>query len=184
MAPPVVTEPPTTAAPQPEPAPAATPEPNAVVTHVVDGDTVDLASGERVRVIGIDTPERGQCGYHDAAAAMSDLVQGRGVVVTSGAVDDQDRYGRILRYVDVDGTDAGLAMIQGGFAIARYDSRDGYGHIHGRSSTSPPTRARRSSAPRRRPLPRSRLQRVPHRRRRLPAQVAATPIAPRPVPLV
>jgi endonuclease YncB( thermonuclease family) len=121
---PIVTEPPTTAASEPEP---ATPEAHAIVTDVVDGDTVDLASGERVRLIGIDTPERGQCGYHEATAAMSDLVQGKGVVVTPGAVDDKDRYGRILRNVDVDGTDAGLAMIRGGYAIARYDSRDGYG---------------------------------------------------------
>jgi hypothetical protein len=38
-------------------------------------------------------------------------------------------YGRLLRYVDQpDGTDAGLAQIAGGFAIARYDGRDGYGH--------------------------------------------------------
>jgi endonuclease YncB( thermonuclease family) len=40
-----------------------------------------------------------------------------------------DKYGRLLRYVDLpDGTDTGLAQIAGGFAIARYDSSDGYGH--------------------------------------------------------
>ena len=41
--------------------------------------------------------------------------------------DDVDKYGRLLRYVDVGGTDAGLSLIKAGLAIARYDSRDGYG---------------------------------------------------------
>jgi hypothetical protein len=48
--------------------------------------------------------------------------------VTLGTSDeDKDRYGRLLRYVDVDGRDAGLEMIESGLAVARYDSRDGYG---------------------------------------------------------
>ena len=101
---------------------------------MVDGDTVDLSDGERVRIIGIDTPEQGQPGYAEAAAALSAMVLGHEVVLTPGALDDRDSYGRLLRYVDVDGHDAGLAMINQGWAIARYDSRDGYGHYtRGRS---------------------------------------------------
>jgi len=57
------------------------------------------------------------------------MVYGKAVVLTPGARDDVDKYGRLLRYVDLrDGTDTGLAQITGGFAVARYDSRDGYGH--------------------------------------------------------
>jgi hypothetical protein len=102
--------------------------------NVVDGDTVDLSTGERVRIIGIDTPERGACGFQEAADALAAMVTGKAVVVTAGARDDVDKYGRILRYIDVDGTDVGLALIQQGLAIARYDSRDGYGH-HPREET-------------------------------------------------
>jgi hypothetical protein len=99
-----------------------------VVTAVVDGDTIDV-NGQRVRVIGIDTPEVGQCGYAEAARAMTALVGGRTVTLTSvDTKDNRDRYDRLLRYVDVAGTDAGLALIQAGLAIARYDSRDGYGY--------------------------------------------------------
>ncbi len=98
------------------------------ITNVVDGDTVDLSTGERVRIIGIDTPEHGQCGFQEAAVALDAMTSGRSVVVTPGARDNQDKYGRILRYIDVDGTDVGLALIQRGLAVARYDSRDGYGH--------------------------------------------------------
>jgi micrococcal nuclease len=97
------------------------------VTNVVDGDTVDVAGVGRVRVIGIDTPERGACGYDSATYAMSVLVLGQEVALVPGAADDSDRYGRLLRYVDVGAVDAGLRLIEDGWAIARYDSRDGYG---------------------------------------------------------
>lgn len=98
------------------------------VTHVVDGDTVDVSNGERIRIIGIDTPERGECGYEQAARELGSLVAGRTVTLVRGAQDDRDRYGRLLRYVDTsDGVDTGLALIEADLAIARYDSRDGYG---------------------------------------------------------
>lgn len=119
----------------PSPHPAPTPSPTSAstwrVVGVVDGDTIDVRSQsgveERVRIIGIDTPERGDCGFAEASDAMSRLVMGRDVVLVDGARDDRDHYDRILRYVDVRGTDAGLSLIEDGLAIARYDSRDGYG---------------------------------------------------------
>ena len=107
-----------------------------VVSNVVDGDTVDVDGVGRIRVIGIDTPERGACGYESATQAMSVLVLDKEVTLVSGAAEDEDRYGRLLRYVDVgavgavgavDVVDAGLSLIEDGWAIARYDSRDGYG---------------------------------------------------------
>lgn len=98
------------------------------VFHVVDGDTVDVAGVGRIRVIGIDTPERGECGFESATLALAALVNGRVVTLVPGAQDDADHYGRLLRYVDVGPLDAGLHLIEQGWAIARYDSRDGYGH--------------------------------------------------------
>ncbi|HYO40073.1 MAG TPA: thermonuclease family protein [Nocardioidaceae bacterium] len=97
-----------------------------VVARVVDGDTVELVGGQDVRIVGVDTPERGDCGYDEATAAMERLVLGRRVRLTVSD-EDRDRYGRLLRYVDVGAVDAGLRQIQAGLAVARYDSRDGYG---------------------------------------------------------
>ncbi|HSE46321.1 MAG TPA: thermonuclease family protein [Gemmatimonadales bacterium] len=97
-----------------------------LVTHVVDGDTIDLGNGQTVRLVGIDTPERGDCGYDQATANMERLVLGKRVRLTTSD-EDTDRYGRLLRYVNVGGRDAGLRQITRGLAIARYDSRDGYG---------------------------------------------------------
>jgi endonuclease YncB( thermonuclease family) len=123
---------PTTAAPTTL---APTVAPTVVVTQVIDGDTIVIDTGQHVRFIGIDTPERDHCGYDAATANMRRLVYGKAVILTAGARDDVDRYGRLLRYIDLpDGTDTGLAQIRGGFAVARYDSRDGYGH-HPREET-------------------------------------------------
>ena len=49
------------------------------------------------------------------------------MTLTPGGRDGLRPYGRLLRYVDVGSTDAGLSLIEDGWAIARYDSRDGYG---------------------------------------------------------
>lgn len=98
-----------------------------VVTEVVDGDTLVVDGVGTVRVIGIDTPERGHCGFDEATQAMASLVLGRTVLLVPGAQDQRDRYDRLLRYVEVEGQDAGLEVVRRGLAVARYDSRDGYG---------------------------------------------------------
>jgi endonuclease YncB( thermonuclease family) len=117
------TSPEPTPSPRPEPAPR---ERSYLVTRVVDGDTLELGNGETVRLVGIDTPEVGECGYDAASVALARLVSGRQARL-GRSDEDRDHYGRLLRYVDVGGTDAGLRLIRSGFAIARYDSRDGYG---------------------------------------------------------
>jgi endonuclease YncB( thermonuclease family) len=97
-----------------------------LVSRVIDGDTIELGNGSDVRIVGIDTPEVGQCGYDAATNNMTRLVLNEQVRLTVSD-EDTDRYGRLLRYVNVGSLDAGLQQIKQGFAIARYDSRDGYG---------------------------------------------------------
>jgi endonuclease YncB( thermonuclease family) len=101
------------------------------VTSVVDGDTIWVSRdgvSRKVRLIGIDTPEVGDGCYTEATRSLRGIIGGQPVTLTAGARDDIDRYGRLLRYVDVGGVDAGLRQIKRGYAVARYDSRDGYGH--------------------------------------------------------
>ena len=104
-----------------------------VVTRVVDGDTVEVSREgvvERVRLLGIDTPERDQCGYDEATALVTGLVTGREVTLVVGSSDDRDRYDRLLRFVEVtvDGAvvDVGLRQLEAGLAAEVYDSRTGY----------------------------------------------------------
>jgi micrococcal nuclease len=79
----------------------------AVVTRVVDGDTVVVRTGrrvERVRYIGVDTPEDVkprtpvQCYSERAAAENRRLVERRRVTLRFDA-ERRDRYGRLLAYV-------------------------------------------------------------------------------------
>ena len=97
------------------------------MASVIDGDTIELANGKTVRLVGIDTPEVGQCHYVTASNMMARLVGGKRVTLTISD-ENTDRYGRLLRYVNIGSMDAGLRMIKSGLAIARYDSRDGYGY--------------------------------------------------------
>jgi endonuclease YncB( thermonuclease family) len=91
------------------------------VSYVVDGDTVDvrLTSGrtERIRLIGIDTPERGQCGAAKATTYARSLAQGRAAVLQGDATQaTRDRYGRLLAYVWVGGRDLGFRQLARGLA--------------------------------------------------------------------
>src|SRR5262245_47362671 len=88
----------TAAACQPAHAPVAT---AATVRRVIDGDTVDLSTGQRVRLIGIDAPETGTGSCATAATKrLERLVLNQRVKVVSGTRNNTDRYGRLLRYVD------------------------------------------------------------------------------------
>src|SRR5262245_34070256 len=74
-----------------------------VVATVVDGDTIELRNGRRVRLLQIDTPELGshECYAREAAAALRELLPAGSVVrlTADPKLDRLDRYGRLLRYV-------------------------------------------------------------------------------------
>ena len=91
-------------------------------TEVVDGDTLYVSGplGElQVRVIGINTPESGECFADEATDALEELVDGADLVLVDDR-SDVDQFDRALRYVEtVDGVDVGAELIAGGLAIAR-----------------------------------------------------------------
>ena len=86
-----------------------------LVVRVIDGDTVELADGSRVRYLCIDTPERGELFYDEASERNRELVDGKGVRLELG-VEDIDRYGRLLRYVYVDDIFVNAELVSGGYA--------------------------------------------------------------------
>ena len=103
------------------------------VIRVIDGDTVVISNNQSVRLIGIDTPEKGRCGFDEAKQALEKLLSSGSATFYTGTTSDTDKYDRLLRYIQIEETDVGLKLIENGFAIARYDSRDGYG-LHDRES--------------------------------------------------
>ena len=69
------------------------------VTAVIDGDTLDLADGRRVRLLAIDAPEKGRCLSEEAGEKLRSLVLGRHVRLKEITKDD---YGRIIAIVIVE----------------------------------------------------------------------------------
>jgi len=101
----------------------------ALVTSVIDGDTVELADGRRVRYLGIDTPESGEPYADEATARNKELVEGKTIELQRGDR-DQDEYGRLLRYVYVDGVFVNAELIAGGYAKAYiFEPDDRYSQI-------------------------------------------------------
>ena len=85
------------------------------VTYVVDGDTVEIDTGERVRLIGIDAAERDAPFYRESRDTLSRLVLNKKVRMEKD-VSDKDYYNRLLRYLYVDDTFVNLEMVRQGYA--------------------------------------------------------------------
>lgn len=100
-------------------------EPVTIITRVIDGDTVELNTGETVRYIGIDAPEVGkegsktaQCYAEEAEQRNSELVLNKAVRLEKDT-SETDRYGRLLRYVYVEDTLVNESLVKEGFAFAK-----------------------------------------------------------------
>jgi len=88
------------------------------VTYIVDGDTLDVDTGERVRLICIDTPERGEYYYSEAKEYLKSLTLNKEVDLVKD-ISETDRYGRLLRYIYLtDGTFVNELMVRNGYARA------------------------------------------------------------------
>lgn len=91
----------------------------ATVASVIDGDTIVLESGEKVRYLMIDTPEitggKNDC-YGDLARDYNEqLVLGQEVTLTYD-VECSDTYGRLLAYVEAPDGEMNTLMVERGFA--------------------------------------------------------------------
>lgn len=91
--------------------------------YVIDGDTIDI-SGERVRLIGFDTPEtyRAKCSFEknlgdNASVRLAELVAGSSVLEISYKP-RRDNYGRLLGNLYVNGKDVGSVLVSEGLARA------------------------------------------------------------------
>jgi micrococcal nuclease len=97
------------------------PPETAEVSQVIDGDTIVIEGGFHVRYIGIDTPEvhpQLEAYGMEALQANRELVEGKEVRLERD-VSETDKYGRLLRYVYVNGILVNAELVRQGLAYAR-----------------------------------------------------------------
>lgn len=85
------------------------------VTKVIDGDTIVVEGGERVRLLYIDTTERGENCYQESKDRLTELINGKEIIMEKSG-EDRDKYGRLLRYIFVNNTLVNLVLVQEGLA--------------------------------------------------------------------
>ena len=95
-------------------------EESAVCTQVVDGDTIYLDNGEKVRFVGVNTPERGVEGYIASKNFVQKLCLGKTVGLDIDDSKHNDRYGRTLAVVIVDGKNVNEMLLKEGLAEVMY----------------------------------------------------------------
>ncbi len=116
-----------------EPATSSTVREQAFIKRVIDGDTIELTDGRKLRYIGINAPESVDprrpiaCFGKEAYEYNKKLVEGKEVEIEKD-VSDTDKYGRLLRYVYVGETGEEKIFINEKLV------RDGYASV----STYPP----------------------------------------------
>lgn len=97
------------------------------VARVIDGDTVELADGRRVRYLMIDTPEsttETECFGPEAKQFNTDLVDGKQIEMRFD-VQREDQFGRLLAYVTVDGVEINPVIVERGYGCVLHISPNG-----------------------------------------------------------
>lgn len=95
-------------------------EESAVCTKVVDGDTIYLDNGEKVRFVGVNTPERGVEGYIASKNFVQKLCLNKEVGLDIDDSKHHDKYGRTLAVVIVDGKNVNEMLLKEGLAEIMY----------------------------------------------------------------
>ncbi|KKP91742.1 MAG: Nuclease (SNase domain protein) [Parcubacteria group bacterium GW2011_GWA1_36_12] len=114
------------------------------VIKIVDGDTITLSNNEKIRLIGINTEERGQKCYQEATDRLSELILNKKVKLETD-IDKTDKYGRSLRFVFLENENINALLVKEGLATvytvgsnkkylselekAQRDAREGQGCI-------------------------------------------------------
>ncbi|MFV9671867.1 MAG: lamin tail domain-containing protein [Acidimicrobiia bacterium] len=90
------------------------------LVYAFDGDSMEVdidGRSEEVRLLGINAPEGDECFGDEARNALINLIADRDLILVADAADDTDQYGRLLRYVYVDGENVNRTMLAEGHAV-------------------------------------------------------------------
>ncbi len=90
----------------------------AKVTRVIDGDTIEIEGGQRVRYIGINAPEfndNNNCFAKESFLKNKELVEGK-IISLERDISETDKFGRLLRYVYIDKFLINELLVKEGYA--------------------------------------------------------------------
>jgi len=93
-----------------------------IVTKIIDGDTI-IVEGENVRLLGMDTDERGYPCYDEAKERLEELILNKEVRLEKDQT-DKDQYQRYLRYIFLNNENINLKLVEEGLAVARFYPED------------------------------------------------------------
>ncbi len=95
------------------------------IDRVIDGDTI-VSGNQSIRLLGINTPERGEPYYQEAKVFLENLVLNKTIYLEFGK-DKTDRYDRTLAYISLDNKNINLELVKNGYANIYFPSgRDVY----------------------------------------------------------
>ena len=99
-----------------------------VVERIIDGDTIELAGGVKIRYLMVNTPEttggKNECYGSNAVQFNTDLVLGK-MVTLDYDVECTDRFDRTLAYVSVGGQEVNSLLIERGYACLLHIAPNG-----------------------------------------------------------
>jgi len=91
------------------------------VDRVIDGDTLELSTGERVRLKGINTPESKMPYYQEAKIFLQSIAQNKSVQLEDHGT---DKYGRTLAYIFLNKENINAQILKQGLATLYYYEHD------------------------------------------------------------
>lgn len=95
------------------------------VTKIIDGDTIIVEGGRTIRLLGIDSDERGYPCYQEAKNRLESLVLGKEVKLEKDN-ENKGKHGRYLRYIFLNATNINVKLLREGLAITRISGTSKY----------------------------------------------------------
>ncbi len=93
---------------------------SAIVTSIVDGDTVYVDYKEKVRFVGVNTPEIGTAGAQEAKDYITDRIKDKQIYLDVDDKKQKDKYGRTLAVIYINGENLNKELLCKGYAEIMY----------------------------------------------------------------
>ena len=92
-----------------------------MIIEVLDGDTFVTETGEYVRLIGVDAPEKNKSFYNASKDFLSLLILNKTIMLEADE-DNKDKYGRLLRYAYAGNVSVNVELVKQGYAVPLFIS--------------------------------------------------------------